>query len=146
MATAYASLADIGIYGLNTATLPPWIVTSTQQAKLDAANAKVDSYLNSKFRLPLVAYGKDIVEAAAVMAAFELIVLRGFDPESEKDKIFSDRYERTIKWLEGIAAGTVLPNVTEPPSDGTGASYVRQPAASTTGTGFVISKPSARGW
>lgn len=145
MAAAYATLSDLYALGVPASVIST-VSVPTQQAKLDAANAKVESYLNTKFRLPLGSWGADLREASAVIAAYECVVERGFDPEHAGDKVLKDRAEAAIKWLEGISNGDIIPVVTEGPPTVSGKSYVRQPVINQVTGSFTTSRATGRGW
>ena len=143
----YATLADLPTYGVNLSALPAWITTGMQQAQIDAWNAKVDSYLSSKFKLPITSWGKDLTQAVAVLAAYELICLRGFDPESQGDVIFKQRAEREVTWLESIRDGDVVPTVVDSSAGLTDGGLFARQATSDQGSGVVkVAKPTLRGW
>jgi phage gp36-like protein len=117
--TPYAVLADVFNSGMQQAAVGS-VTTQQQQASLDAANSKIDSYIGAKFHLPLVSWGADLNAAAVSLAAFAIIAFRGFDPEDPGDKVFADRKDNTIKWLEAIADGKVTPVVVDSSPGGKG--------------------------
>jgi len=117
--TPYAALADLTASGITSAAIGS-VTQQQQQAQLDAANAKIDSYIGAKFTLPLVSWGPDLRDAAVAIAAFGIIAFRGFDPEDEGDKVFADRKKEAIAWLEQVAKGEVTPVVADSTPSGTG--------------------------
>ena len=119
--TPYAVLADLTDFGIDSTVLGS-LSTARQQRFLDAANAKIDSYLAAKYVLPLVNWSPDLTECAAMLAAFGAITRRGFDPEDPGDKVFKDNHDAWIKWLEGIAKGDISPNVQDSGPNGQGGS------------------------
>jgi phage gp36-like protein len=114
---ARATLSDLGSLGLPGQLLAGLPAVQQQQA-LDSASAKVDSYLGAHFTLPLTAYGQDIIEAEVNLASYQLLVARGFNPEAGPDKAIKERYDETVKWLQGIAEGDLVPNVADSSSGG----------------------------
>lgn len=82
-------------------------------AALDSASALIDSYLRSRFKLPLTAFGNDIREAAGVIAAWRILRSEGFDPTDPANETIRRDFEDKIKWLQNIASGIVTPEVTD---------------------------------
>ena len=134
--TPYAVLADLQTYGLSQAAIGATPV-ATQQKLLDAANAKVDSYLASKFVLPLVSWSPDLVQCAAEIAAFSVIKYRGFDPEDPSDRIFQARADAQIAWLLLITKNELTVTVVDSAPGGTGGAggigYTSQVTTNSTG-------------
>lgn len=118
--TPYATLADVTASGITPAAIGPTITIQQQQAQLDAANAKIDSFIGAKFTLPVVSWGADLRDAAVAIAAFNIIAYRGFDPEDEGDKVFKARKDEALKWLELIAEGKATPVVQDSAQGGKG--------------------------
>lgn len=115
----YADLEDLGSLGIAAAALE----AITDETKLDALAASgelVDSYLRARYALPsdqpgwlvFASWGRDIRRANALLAVYDLMVLRGYAPESEGDEQLRLRYDDTIRWLEGVASQKIHPNVT----------------------------------
>jgi len=119
--TPYAILADVFNSGIAKAAIPDTQVTpAQQQAILDAANSKIDSYIGAKFHLPLVSWGADLNGAAVSMAAFGMIAFRGFDPEDPGDVVFKERRDNALAWLDLIGKGEVTPVVVDSAPGGKG--------------------------
>lgn len=119
--TPYAILADVFNSGIAKAAIPDTAVSpAQQQAILDSANSKIDSYIGAKFTLPLVNWGADLNAAAVSIAAFGMIAFRGFDPEDPGDVVFQERRDNALKWLESIADGKVTPVVIDSKPGGKG--------------------------
>jgi phage gp36-like protein len=143
MAT-YAVLADLTTFGGN-----PSGTTAQQQAALDAANALADGYLGAKFRLPLTAWGKDLTQKVVAVARFELLMVRGFNPEGHAAEAIKIAYDAAIRWFEKIADGAITPTVTDSgPAGRTGGAFVEQGVTDDENPGrFVINKPAKnRDW
>ena len=107
----YCEPSEIGRYGVNAeaiADLNAELITPV----IVAVSDEIDTYLRQQYVLPLSRWGSDITKAAAVMAAWEIISVRGFKPgENIEDSPLRLRYEDTLKWLKMVAAGTVAPDV-----------------------------------
>lgn len=108
--SSYATPASLVQYGINAAALQPF-TTQQQQAALDAASSVVDGYLGSRFQLPLVSWGEDLRRTVAIIAAFDLMMSRGLDPNHQATQVLQQRYDSAVTWCRDIAAGRVTPAV-----------------------------------
>lgn len=104
----YATIDDLSVYGLNAIVLDK-LTPAQQTAAINAACDLVDSYLNSKFKLPIVTYGAALTQKVCEIASWTLLSLRGFDPEDPADNEVKNRYDTALKWLEGIKDGEITP-------------------------------------
>jgi len=127
------------------------------EAGLEAACGHVDSYLSGRFTLPLVSHGEAVTRAVCIVAAYDLLTGRGFNPANQGDDSsqLDKRYESTEKWLEKVAQGLVTPVVTDsstgaPDDDGNTSTptggYVVAPRLTDDGEGCVVGAPRPRGW
>jgi len=107
----YASLADLTIYGLPATALGNLTVQQQQDA-LDTASDEVDSYLRGRYALPLQDWGVEIRKATCVLAAYELMAVRGYEPGAGADPVLQNRYNETIAWLNKVQRQAAHPNVT----------------------------------
>lgn len=105
---AYATSADLTNLGLPAAALARFD-SATQTAALTAASSLIDSYLASRYTLPLVSWGDDLRRAACIITAYDLLSGLGFSPMAAADENLRRRYEDVLAWLRGIAAGSVTP-------------------------------------
>src|SRR3954462_14745847 len=105
--TPYAVLADLTNYGVGTTATFGSLSAGVQQKALDAANMVADSYLHSKFRLPLTAWGPDLTEAVVAIARFKLLGQRAFNPEGGSAALLVEAKNDAIRWFEGISKGTI---------------------------------------
>jgi phage gp36-like protein len=135
MATIYATRADLQQLGLNASALQQ-IDTATQDVALSAASSLADSYLNARFALPLRSYGRDLTRAVVHIASYDLMVIRGYNPESGSDVVIKERAEAARAWLEKIAEGEIVPAVVDS-SD---------LDAATGGGAAIVSTAEPRGW
>jgi len=164
--TPYALLADLTASGITSAAIGS-VTVPQQQAQVDEANAKVDSYIGAKFQLPLTSWAADLRGAAVAIAAFGLIAFRGFDPEDAGDMVFQRRKDEAIRWLERISKGEVTPVVVDSSPTGKGGaggnpftSQARSQIQTSQGTLdgqvtvsgdpqtglIVVGRPALRGW
>lgn len=103
--TAYATrtdLANIGLIGAALTALP----TGQQDAALLAASGLCDSYFSTGgLDVPLPNWGSDVVRAVAIIAAYDLMTARGYNPASGADQNIRQRYLDVLAWLQAIAEG-----------------------------------------
>lgn len=129
----YATARDVVRYGLPERALSG-IPAEDVVAQLLAASALADGPLAAAgFLLPLLAWGDDLREAVAVIAAEGCLVQRGFSPTGD-DQTIVDRASRRRTWLSNIGDGGVLSPAT-----------VGTPPAVVPAGGVVVSRPR-RGW
>jgi len=102
----YATTADLADLGLPPAALAN-IELSVQTAHLLASGDFIDTFLRSQHTLPLVVpFPREIVRANVVLAAYDILVYRGYNPD-EYDDNFRQRYEDVMEWLKMLARGEV---------------------------------------
>ena len=131
MATQYCTPLQLTLVGLPTEALDG--VSFDVESHIEAASAVVDSYLRGRYTVPLASpYPLEIVLATAVIAAWNIINVRGYDPENGTDRMIRVRYEDTLtgrpgqkSWLQSIADAKVNLAVT---ADTTPATYEGGPS------------------
>lgn len=147
--SSYATTSDLASLGLPTAVLDG-IAVEDQQRALDAASTLADGYLRGKFTLPITTPSVDLVEAVCKVAAYSLLAVRGYNPETGSDPNVRDRYRDAIAWLQGVAAGRITPAITDSSVSGRiGGRFVVQPRLTTSSDGSTVissGAPSPRGW
>lgn len=104
---SYSTPAQFNVYGLPAVALDGF--GGVVQDYLDTAFAEVNSYLRGRYDLPMTVSPPpiELVKAECVVAGYDLISVRGFDPERGADRIIILRYDKTMKWLMAIADGKV---------------------------------------
>lgn len=136
--TSYCKRSDLSTFGTTADALED-VDPGVQDACILAASARIDGALKTHGNLPLVDWGMDITRAAAVLAAYDVIVAsRGRNPEEsgEPDPLL-DRYKMVEKWLSDVADGlatTAVYSPAPPPAD-----------PGSVGGAFITSNTS-RGW
>ena len=111
--TRYASTTDLARLGISSAALQG-VATATQEAALDACSAVADGYLRARgYVLPLTTWSDDLTRAVAVLAAFDLLVTRGYDPSAGTDDVLLKRVEMATSWLRDVAASRITPALTD---------------------------------
>lgn len=112
--SAYAVRADLGKYGVNAAALSG-ISTTAQDAAIEAASEVADSYFRSRYNLPLLAWGTDVTRAVCQIAVYDLLVMRGFNPEQAADQNLQARADSAVAWLRAVGKQEAQANVTPTP-------------------------------
>lgn len=147
--SSYATPVDLSRHGLSPAALGD-VSLWDQQAALDAASSLADGYLAATFTLPIVTPSIDLVIAVCQIAAWNLLRRRGFNPEAGSDAAIRQGYDDSIRWLERVAKGDVVPTLTDSTPGGAsavGGAFVVQPQQSSgPGGPLVIGTPMPRGW
>ncbi len=108
----YAAPTDLANLGLSAAALAP-ITEAQQLAALQAASDYADGALRDRFELPLVAWSQDLTRAVVHLAAYDLLVTRGYNPEAGGDPAIEARAEAARQWLRDVARGIFTPGVTD---------------------------------
>lgn len=103
----YATRADLPRHGLPAALLAT-IAAADQDAALAKASRDADGYLGKRFTLPLTAWGEDLGARVCAIAAYDLLSVRGMNPDGS-DKHIADRNAEAVAWLAGVAAGRIEP-------------------------------------
>lgn len=112
MGTIYATVADLDNYGVPSIAFGQ-LTAGQKTAALASASALMDSYFRARYNLPFKAFGVDVVECCAVLAAYNAMMMRGFNPAGGADKNFELRYQKKLKWLQDVKEQMVHPDVTE---------------------------------
>lgn len=106
--SSYATPANFATYGLPDPTVGG-MSSATIQAALDAASNRVDGYLADKYTLPIsTPYPLVLVQTVCQLAQFDLLCVRGFDPELSLHNVIRMRYEDAISWCKDIASRRTL--------------------------------------
>lgn len=101
---AYATTTDLVRFGLPAAALSG-ISTAAQEAAIDAASALADSYLRSRYTVPLTSYGVDLTQQVCALAAEMLLTTRGFDATRANGDAVTLRADNARAWLRDVSAG-----------------------------------------
>lgn len=103
---SYSTPDDFRAIGLP----PEQVAESTDsqiQAHLNASAGVVDSYLGSRFTLPLSQPAPEVLVRIEVdLAVCSYLLWRGYNPETF-DTLYSERCKQARAWLEAVAAGRV---------------------------------------
>lgn len=110
MGVSYATTGDLTTLGLPAKALAG-IAVPAQEAALEAASRVVDSYIGSRYDLPLIGVGSDIKEAVCAIAAVNLMSVRGFAAGVEDAEALMTRKKDAMTWLRDVAKGLATPSV-----------------------------------
>lgn len=112
VAPSYCTSADLSQYGIRAEALGN-IADSVLTSNIAGASDVIDSYLRSRFELPLVTWGSDLTSCCAKIAVYEILRVRGFNSARPADETIKDAYDSAIKWLIDISNERAMPNVTD---------------------------------
>lgn len=101
---AYATRTDLYRLGIRSDALFG-IATTDQDAALEAASDVADSYMRSRYALPLTGYGDDLKSAVCKLAAYELLRARGYDPTANGDESLKNGRDEAVSWLKDVGSG-----------------------------------------
>ena len=109
--TRYGSIAGIENVGVRAEALQRFDAPQ-KNAALDGVTATMNGYFRKKFTLPFMQVGADVHRCASILAAYDLLSSRGLSPDG-RDQNIIDRADAEMKWLENVAKGLVVPDVTD---------------------------------
>lgn len=96
----YAVVRDLGRLGIAEAALVA-VKTGNKVEALIAASDTADRYLCRQFTLPLLKWGNDLRRLVAHIAVYDLMAVRGFQPEGA-DQLIVKRYDDAIAALREV--------------------------------------------
>lgn len=129
----YCDPADITNYAVPEHS----IAEISASARADGCIAATDvaaGFVGAAYELPLTAWGEDLRQQTAYLAAAQLFSRRGVDPGGP-DKVVIDNRDSALKWFDRLANGRLSPPgiVDSTPEEDEGGS-------------FVVSGKPPRGW
>jgi phage gp36-like protein len=108
----YATSTDFSKHGLPPQALEGF--TGDIDDLLKKASAKFNTYARGRYKVPLTApYPDEVIEAVCVLAAYQVMTVRGYDPNNDADRAIEDRYRDLTGrpgqkgWLQDLAQGRV---------------------------------------
>lgn len=148
----YAQQSDLFALGLPQAAMGsgsnPSVVPS---ATIDEALASAASEMDSCFRgrwgmnaVPLLQWDLSVTRCNARMAAYDIMVTRGFSSDADANRDLRKRYDDAIEWLNKVQRQQAHPLVTL----ATGQPGIQQPNLVSTSVVNVVSGATGpnRGW
>ncbi len=107
--TRYATAADFARLGLP-ASATQGVATASIEAALDGFAAVMGGYLQARgYVLPLTAWGDDLRRCNCQGAAWDVLRVRGYDPNAGGDEAVRLGLEDAMRWLRDVAAAKVTP-------------------------------------
>jgi phage gp36-like protein len=110
----YASQTDLANVGLSTNALG-----QLSQAQINATLQSASDYADTFFRarygqaaVPFTQWDTSVTEAVAKIAAYRLVCLRGFNPNSAADLNFRVQNNDAVAWLNSVQRQQAHPLVT----------------------------------
>lgn len=105
---AYATVED-----LKAISLPPKVVESVTseaaEAALEHASRLADSYIGTRFRLPIAAWEADLTKVVCDIAAYGLMKRRGWNPGVADAEQIRLGYDDAVMWLKHVSQGVTSP-------------------------------------
>ncbi len=103
---SYATPTNFIAYGLPAVSTADF--SGTVQDYLDSAFGEINTYLRGRYTLPFtVTVPIELVKTECVIAAYDLLSVRGFDPENGSEKVIEGRHTKAMNWLMAIADGKI---------------------------------------
>jgi phage gp36-like protein len=130
---SYATPSQLDALGLASVGLET-ITDEVKDDALVAASTEADGYLNSRYALPLTAWGQDLQQHVINIAGYRLMLRRGFSPVAAEDDSVRQAYTDALAWLKMVKDERISPPEIR---DSTVDVY--------DAGGFVVSRPK-RGW
>lgn len=106
----YCDREQLARYGLPPKALSRFTPEEIDRS-LEAASAVVDGYLRARYTLPIAYWGLDLTRCVATIAAYDLMMSKGFDPNLAADEQLRLRYEDSLAWLKMVRKAEVDPDI-----------------------------------
>ena len=139
----YATRSDFESFGLPSEALDALDARApgAVDRALAGASAIADGYLATRYVLPLATWSDDLRLSVCAIAAANLMVTLGLNPESTDAMLLRGRSKDAQEWLRGVAAKKIHPAVTEGGTAVDGATVVSQAER-----GWDATIDESRGW
>lgn len=98
---SFANLDQFDALGLPAASMSGLSGTKKVEG-LAAATELASGILSVRYTLPIVAWGNDLSQAVCKLGAYDLLSVRGFNPDGD-DQNVRMRYDDALKWLMAVA-------------------------------------------
>jgi len=134
--TQYATSSEFKTTGLKASAMTDESGTEVDPTPfLVQASGTIDSYLRSRYSLPLTSTPPEIKRACIVLARWDYLIFLGIS-EEEFDENYRLEYAKALRWLEMVASGAVQ-------LDG----YIDQtPGSAHAGSAAEVYSRESRGW
>jgi phage gp36-like protein len=120
---AYAQQPDLITVGFN-ANVQGTLTLGQINAALQNASDFADGFFRARYgagSCPVLAWDSSVIEAVAKIAAYRLIVIRGYNPNNSGDVNFRLQFDDAVRWLGMVQRQQAHPNVTPATTSGNGA-------------------------
>lgn len=108
----YATLADLDALGLLSRAFAS-IDDDDKTAALADGSRRVDAFMRSQWKLPLIAWDTMVTGWVVDLACYRLMAHRGYNPATGADPIIRLKYEDVMADLKLANAGKLTPGVTD---------------------------------
>ena len=109
---AYAGTGDLVLFGMPVTALGT-LTVAQQTAALDAASAELDAHLRARYTLPFVSYGIELTQKTVIIAKWQLLNVRGFNPNAGTDVAIRNAYLDAIQWALDAKNQLIHPDVVD---------------------------------
>lgn len=146
----YAEIAHLEALAMLRSSLAS-VSTEDKNLALESASDEANSYLRARYTLPLTRWDTALRQHVVNITVYRLMSRKGFDPGVGSQEIIRLNYEDALRWLRGVQATTISPDVEDsaPPSTPGSPSVRAAPVFAqvrTTDRGDVFGAPDIRGW
>jgi phage gp36-like protein len=108
----YASIDDLYRFGLQPMSVQN-VPMANLIAELEAASRYADSKMRARYSLPLLAWDTTITMHVCRIAAYNILVTRGYNPEAGADVAITQRHQEALEFFDGVERQRTHPNVTQ---------------------------------
>jgi phage gp36-like protein len=109
----YASLSDLYAYGMPLVVMGS-VSAATQQKLLDGRNDFADDKMRARYRLPLLTpYPVSLIQNICMLAAWDVMMVRGYNPGAGADINIEARGNMALKWFDDVERQRCHPDVRE---------------------------------
>lgn len=115
----YASIDDLYRFGLQPLAVQN-VPMANLIAELEAASRYADSKMRARYSLPLLAWDTTITMHVCRIAAYNILVTRGYNPEAGADIAITQRHQESLEFFDGVERQRTHPNVTQTPTSSPG--------------------------
>jgi len=99
----YVTAAEYKVLGLPADALEE-VTDAELDTHLQAVSGMIDSYLESRYTLPLTNTPDALKRCCSCLASWHILLWRGYNPETF-DTGYKEAHDACIAWLEGVRDG-----------------------------------------
>ena len=110
LGVAYVTVAEYKVLGLPADALEE-VLDSDILAHLDATAGIIDTYLASRYTLPLTTSPEALKRCNSCLASWHILLWRGYNPETF-DTGYKEAHDECLEWLRKVGSGELtIPGV-----------------------------------